>query len=773
MIHHYIRISLRNLSKYKTQTSISICAMAVSLTLMAIVSSFVLSITPSPLLSQPFADMVEKITLDSEPFINGESLSLICGHQFKNVEEIHFKDCEMFSILPTSNSGTEDERSLISQARLVDSSFLKFYGMKSVYSGKGIEPFSSEEVIISEKLAVKLFGKENPVGKKLNIFYFYYTELGKEYDKSYIIKDVMETPSPDDGILYRHCDVTITDDHIPDSQHAECYFVLREGSSKEALIEELKEIFPNSDVKLVNVKRLYSHETADIIRICIILFLFLFVLVSFSNYLRQQTQLFRLREREVALRTCVGSQPSSLFALFSTEIFIVLGITLLLSLALIFGISGFILSRYKLLFESENFNFNSAVPVALISAAILVAISITCVAFTVRRIRSDQTGLALRMKPIPKHRVRNVGLTIQMTVSIFFTWITIIFFMSIPHFKVQYGIPEDTDIFKKCLQIRVNGIRPDESKEIYDRIESLKSVEKVYKFLEYSMSLPLDEEMNKYILYMPVYQNGEDWIDFFNIKTENIQGKVNPSKYVLISKDFKQKLIDNNLWNGKTVDLPNIGKYEIKGEIDKIPFHQKNNRNVIAIYDEVAPLTYAYYDRIILPKAGREKETMEAINDVIREVLPSRIDIKTESYYNNVAHEYDLIYAMISIIYILSTISLVTTMAGVYAGVSLDTRRRRKEMALRKLNGATRKVIAMIFMRTYIWIIAVASVIPLPLCFIFLDDFLPHVLPEVSFGDVAIAYVVDLLIILAITFCTIAWKIRDIMHADPIEYLKE
>ncbi len=752
--------------------------MAVSLTLMAIISSFALYITPSPLLSQPYAERVEKVRLDGSSFIHSAIMPLILGHQFKNVDEIHYIGFETYSILPTSNSDTKEERSLISQTSMVDSAFLKFHGIKSAITGGKIDSFSKEEVIISEKLARKLYGKENPVGKKLNVYFYYHPDSRTDLEKSYVIKDVMETPSPDDRILHRISEVMITDDHIPDTDHVACYFILHEGASKEALTDELKELFPNEEVKLENVKEIYSHETGDIIRSCIILFMFLFVLVSFSNYLRQQTQLFRLREREVALRTCIGSQPASLFALFSTEILIVLGLTLLLTLALISISTGFINSRYEKVFASEDFYFNGAIPIALISTAILIAISLVCVAITVRRIRMDQTGLALRMKPIPKHRIRNVGLTLQMTVSIFFIWATVLLFMSISSLKKQYGIPDNTERYRKCLQVRVNGITEEKSKEIFDIIESLQStqsIEKIYKFIEYRSSLPLDQEMKDYIPYSEVYQDGEDWIDFFNLEKEDYPGKVNPAKYAYISKEFKQKLIDNNLWNGTTVNLPNVGEYEIKGEIDNLPFHEESNSCVIALYDEIKPVNFDYYDKIILPKAGREKEATEAINNAIREVLPSRIDIKAERYYDNVAQKYDVFFILITIIYILSAISVVTTMAGVYAGVALDTRRRRKEMALRKLNGAGPKIIARIFTRTYIWIIAVAAIISVPLFFITFDydEVKRNVLPGISYGDMAIAYIITLSLIIAITACTIAWKIRDIMHADPIEYLKE
>ncbi len=114
-------------------------------------------------------------------------------------------------------------------------------------------------------------------------------------------------------------------------------------------------------------------------------------------------------------------------------------------------------------------------------------------------------------------------------------------------------------------------------------------------------------------------------------------------------------------------------------------------------------------------------------------------------------------------------------MACIYSAVSLDTRRRRKEMALRKLNGATPKVIAMIFARTYIGIIAVAILITLPLSMIIFDNFPYQGFHDLGNDKIALAliYISTLILIIAVTAFTIAWKIRDIMHADPIEYLKE
>ena len=316
MILHYLRISLRNLSKYKTQTAISICAMAVSLTLMAVVSSIALSIKPTPLLSQPYADRTVLFSHEDDGYLDqyftqiadSQEMSLILSHQFKGVEEIHYSIFGYPGISITANSGEDDERSLLNQAVITDKGYLKSQGMRSVYTGNVIESLADNETVITEKLAQKLFDTENPIGKSVNVGYFFFN--GKPMDKTYTVRDVMENPSLTHKFFTLTEGIFACEDELLERNDALCYFILKDGASVDELTEELNELLGRRNIKLLNAKDHYSEKETMAIRDAIILFLFLFVLVAFSNYLRQQIQLFRLREREVALRTCIGGQPS-------------------------------------------------------------------------------------------------------------------------------------------------------------------------------------------------------------------------------------------------------------------------------------------------------------------------------------------------------------------------------------------------------------------------------------------------------------------------------
>lgn len=748
--------------------------MAVSLTLMAIVISLAISIRQLALITQPYADKTVELRLmnDQSEAPGWEEMNLISGHQFINIDEIHFIEWGYgITANITSNSGQDNEQSLINDVFIADNGYLKFQGIKSSITGKTIDRIADDETVITKKLARKLFGKENPIGKGVFVHSDYFGN--KIPDKIYTVKDVMEDPSPFNKLFDEAEGIFVAGDQFFPNTRYQCFFVLKEGKSSDILKAELQELMPGQQIELIEVKEMYSLDEEMAIRNGIILFLIVFVLVAYSNYLRQQLQLFRFREREVALRTCLGSMPGSLPMLFSMEIFIVLLITLALTLTLISLITDFLIVRYHMLFDSMNFSLNEAVPIALFSIAALTVISIAAVALTIRKIRHNQTGLALRMKPLPKHRLRNLGITLQMTICIVFTCISVLFFMSGKSIKERFGIPYDLDRYRSSIIItRLPGVEEEEQKVIYDRIESLESVETVYKFSGIRRMFPFDIENNDQKGISIFVQDGTDMIDFYELKSVDINKEVNPDKYVLVSKSFRQALIDKNIWNGKTLDIPYMGEYEIKGVYDYLPFDESDFREGVVIYDVDKPYANIYY-RVIMPKKGMTKTTMHDISKILQDAAPNRIDIKPESFYKFMAKSYDVIIAMITTIYILAAISVVTSMAAIYAGVSLDTRRRRKEMALRKLNGAGPKVIAMIFTRTYLWILSVAAVISLPICFIASETLQGTMFPALRSDSFGIAYILGLLLIIAITACTIAWKIRDIMHADPIEYLKE
>ena len=66
------------------------------------------------------------------------------------------------------------------------------------------------------------------------------------------------------------------------------------------------------------------------------------------------------------------------------------------------------------------------------------------------------------------------------------------------------------------------------------------------------------------------------------------------------------------------------------------------------------------------------------------------------------------------IIFFFSFVSLIITLLGVYSAITLDTERRQKEVAIRKVNGADWKQIILLFARIKIYLLAFSAIIPFP-----------------------------------------------------------
>lgn len=119
---------------------------------------------------------------------------------------------------------------------------------------------------------------------------------------------------------------------------------------------------------------------------------------------------------------------------------------------------------------------------------------------------------------------------------------------------------------------------------------------------------------------------------------------------------------------------------------------------------------------------------------------------------------------------ILGIVSLILVVLSVYSAISIDTVGRQKEIAIRKINGATSRNIASLFAKPYVVVYL--------LSFLFVYPMLRLFLIELTQGQANVAYqwnwVISLFIGFALLlFIVTAQKIRQIMHINPATVIKK
>ena len=106
----------------------------------------------------------------------------------------------------------------------------------------------------------------------------------------------------------------------------------------------------------------------------------------------------------------------------------------------------------------------------------------------------------------------------------------------------------------------------------------------------------------------------------------------------------------------------------------------------------------------------------------------------------------------------------------VYAAITLDTERRRKEVAIRKVNGAGVRQILWLFVRIYIWIGGVTALLAFPLLYAVLRWWEQMYAVFFSYGFRFWAGI--LLSVALVTAVTIVFRLLKIARVNPAEAVK-
>ena len=761
MFKHYIKIAFRNILKYKTQNLISVCAIAVSLTLLVLVTSLMMSIRQLPFYDLPHMHRIVYASCSRNP-LDAAQLNLLKGHTFKSAESVLADPYTRDWGMATAINDDGDERTLLAEVLAGGCRHLHLLGYTSALSGEVLPQLYGDSIIVSKKFADKVFGdSKSAIGRKISV--------RNKIETEYYIKDVKSSPIVND-ILMEDVDIYTTNVRIEDNSRCyNVYALLRDGYDIDDLKDEINELVPGNDLHYAYIKDSFFNDQDHIIfqlRDGVVVFLFLFLLVSVISFLRQQIQLFRIRQREVALRTVLGGKERQMVWQFFIEVCVVITVSVILSLLLSYLVKGVLLTDYALIMSEIKWTISGIFPTTMAVYAVLIAIVAISVALCVRSIKSDQTGLALQMKPKQKHKLRNVGITVQLVLSILFMWAAILAYNSSFFMNRSLGIPDNDDYYRNGISLTLNAVNQPEGDEVYSLLKKSKYIDNVYSQQMTVRQITMNDSASYPQTVFVYIQTANEMTDFYNIDVDVINPDANPSCNVVVSEKLKQTLEKNGMWNSNSLTLEDE-TYEILGTFKGIPYDTHNRIYMILNDVSYTPRNDRFY---IIPKPDKRKEAWKDVEDAVRQVLPSRIDIAPQKLSVQLSPISPMRDILAFVLMVLTIVSVVTTMASIYSCVTLDTRRRRKEMALRKVNGAKAKDICRIFAGTYVWIMIFAVLISFSLCVFVTDSLLttqeifPH--PYLDFG-------LSLVAVIVITVFTVAWKIRDVMRVTPMEYLKD
>ncbi len=797
MLQHYIKIAIRHLLKYKMQNLISVIGLSVGILCFSIClycSRFIHEVDDC----FPHRDRIADISL----YTAGSDLfSGIPATLIEDLRKRSFAEVEdyTFTVYPHERSynveikeGQELPYDDLNSME-VDSSYYKVFTPTVLQGSWEIAANTPNAVILTRSLAEKIFGKgESPIGKRMILMQRLSTAPdttprtgGIAYTIQAVIEDIPLNTSL--SFLERLEMLTLNDSEGTlqfrgrgDMTGGFGFALLHEGKTA----RQLEAHFRSIDMK----HRMYNEEmnisaspfgekfwslsvTSYFAGITFIIGL-LILLTGLLNFCQFLTGTFLNRHREYGIRKVAGSSTAQLFFQLFTQAVLIALIAFLLTFCMIEILSpylSFTLFQFVLIIEKG---------VLLVHAAeymggILLLCMVLCL-ITVLRLRRVplQAGILGSGVKRRKHGVRNTLLGIQFFICWIFVAFTVALYMQAEKTKSTLfnTLTETEKANIVSFPIDYRFMKNEERLALIDRISRCPGVQdKLLADINYlkgisGTGMQTEKGNSETSLEVNIMAVSNNFFRFMNIPL--LSGRALETKEDLVVDQalverMKKELLGTTLYNYSD-------GYTVCGI----------SANFIAdVYSQsqgfvFLPSDFSYYVGHCYLKCepGKTAEVRKFAEKVLDETLPSSIQPKVSTLLEDISEAQALENKLKGIILFFSLVSVIITLLGVYSAITLDTERRQKEVAIRKVNGAGLKQIILLFARLYIRLLLASALIAFPLIYVALQQW--RMMYIVFFND-GILYWGGLFFgITLVTALTVLFRILKIARVNPAEVIK-
>ena len=791
MLLHNLKVALRNILKYKVQTLGSILSLAIGMVTLATVHSFLLNFRMASINHEPYYDRVYNLRFDSIQKRQSENSIRINGDIVRAVKANGGPRCiEQGPYAPngmltggwaefTLNGKTRRKMQL--DAVPLDRNYPNFVGIRSAITGEKIKVLGPHDAIINEKQAKQIFGDKNPVGASIRLSKDYGNYQLRLVD---VYQDLSLTEQNSSALFYSPWELEDMD--LNQFYAVALYVVLKEGCTPQQLKAEVNgRLKPlGLKVKTEKLKDRLSKEYSSVAIARSITYLIgsLILLAAIIGFLRMQTQLFWMRRREISLRITNGATRLQLFSMFATEVvMIVLGAYFV---AVLMGswICDYLARPQFAEITSELGTISHLYLYSLVIGLVVMMLCLAIIWIVLSRICKRTQALESGMRRSHNHWFRNTMLGVQVMISMFFLGVTFCLLCWVGKMADFNHIPDDERAYKQSLYMQTNAA--ENGQRLRDKLIHLPQVE---RWIPYSWGfwqvneLAENEEFSKaawqgdpYTSYRNVTDycfritSDTSYLDFFKIKV-NWKPKANRKKCILVNEELYKQMRQHHVAPNDILTVDEMDSYQIAGTFQSIPYQGSMKYDIYSFIVIDPKEAYDAKHYILVAKPGEYKEMQIAVDRIIQKLEPAVVKPMLSNLRDYMVIEMSALEILQNIAWILAIVSLAICLISIFSTVMLDTQTRKKEVAIRKVNGALTKDIAKLFGRTYLVITLIAMVFAVVAMLLF------HIVLSQMFEMVEInpAFPISLSVVIVIGFIAaiIACQVRKIMKVDPSEIL--
>lgn len=800
MLRNYIKVAFRNILKHKGYYFINVVGLSIGIVCFVLITLFI----QDELSYDRYHEKADRIYRAGVQAVwaDNEFHGAVSPAPFSKTLVTEFPEVEAstrlrrfgFPVIRYKDKAFSEERWY-----WADGTFFDVFSVPLLQGDPKTALVEPNSVVITESMARKYFGNEDPLGKSLN------SDNRRDYHITGVIEDVPHNSHVHYDFLASFISIENGSDQNWVSNNFTTYFVLREGVSHkefetklELLVDkyvgpQLETVFgstidelaasggfikyfvtPLTDIHLHSHLRFEHEPNSDIAYVYIFTVVaFAILLIACVNFVNLATARSATRAKEVGVRKAVGSSRSQLIRQFLAETIVLSFLAILVALPII----QFLLPFFNTV-TGKNLTIpylanTSTIPL-LIGLALVVGLlagiypSLFLSSFNpVTVLKGESEGQRKRSW------LRNLLVVFQFSVSIVLIIGTLVVYRQLSYIQNKnLGFNKDQVVIIKKTDDLGQEIRPFKQELLkHSRIISASnSSNMIGDFFGDSLYRQIDQPKERNQLIWRLWTD-PDYAETYEIHLK--QGRYfspyqqEGQREVVLNESGAEILRYDDPVGQKIIDMDGR-EYTIIGVVEDFHFESLHKPLNPLIIHPFGPKGFGRYMSLRV-NAENMPETLASMKKTWQKYSGGQA-FEYEFFDDHFAAIYSNEEKTGKVFFSFSLLAILIASMGLFGLTAFITQQKTKEIGIRKVLGASIPGLMFLFMKQFTRWVLVANIIAWPLAYLAMNRWLQNFAFRTSIG--VEIFVLSATVALVISLLTVSFQSIRAAIANPVDSLR-
>ncbi len=772
MFKNYVKIAIRNIQKHKAFSTINILGLAMGMACCFLILLWVQDELSYDNFHKNADNLYRLVVTDGENYGSSSPWALVSTLK-KDYPEF-LKGTRFIQRTYNLRFG---EKKFYEEAGLVDPEFFEMFSFPFIKGNPKTALANVNSIVMTEETAIKFFGSEDPIGKTITL------ENNGDFTVTGILENVPHNSHMQFDVLVKPAAIFSEQKINGWSYEGPSYVLLQPGSDYKKVSEKISNTIIKYDKRyntsiLVELQPfeeiyLYSLNGTDPVAYVYIFsgIAIIVLLIACINFMNLTTAKSSQRAKEIGMRKVIGAQKKDIVKQFFGESVIMAFVSLFIA---IIGVYLFLPVFNEVAGKEITINFLSdkSILVGLLGITILTGIiSGTYPAIYLSSFRPAQVLKNAVLKSGKKQTFRRVLIVFQFSAAIGLIICTSVILKQMEYIRSKdMGFERDN-----ILRVTLDDNLVNKIETVKNELLSDKNILKITA----SNNLPLnvnsfnpfwwegkereDYESMMFVLVDP------DYFDTFGMKMKF--GR----KFVENSKMDSSNYIINETALKLTGFTDPIGKkfamWKNEGELIGVV----ENFNSSSLHEEIAPIAFMIsqntYKRTLFAKVD-SKNIPEAIDKIEKTLTSFSPNFIFEYHFldDDFDKQYKSESQLLSLLKYFTFLAILISCLGLLGLASFMAEQKRKEIAIRKVLGATVSSVVTGLSKEFVMLIALANLIAWPVAYYFMKSWIESFSFHTDFGFEI--FILSGVIAILIALLTTGVQAYNAANKNPVDNLK-